>query len=85
MTEALLAHPWSWLLTAAVAGWAVGAVFGHRGEARLWRNKANPEYRTAMCSAGKFYYVLPEHEYVVRTALGAALYDTEHFSEYPGA
>jgi hypothetical protein len=26
--------------------------------------KAGPKYRTAMCVRGKFYYIIPEHEYV---------------------
>ena len=49
----------------AAFGFAIGTGLGRVVEARLWRQKAaNPEYRTAIRSGGKFYYVLPEHEYL---------------------
>lgn len=58
-----------WELIAAVAAGAamMGHVLGKSGEARYWRGKADPQYRTAMCSAGKFFYVLPESEFVTLT------------------
>lgn len=53
-----------WLGMAGLFGMGVGAIIGRMGEARIWRLKANPDYRTAMCSGGEFFYVMPEKEYV---------------------
>ena len=53
----------------------VGIVIGRCIEASHWRGKANPQFRTAMCSGGQFYYVMPEWEYCERV-LGISI--TEH-------
>lgn len=55
-----------WILAAVLGGLAVGLHLGSCMEARIWRLKADPDFRTAMCSGGKFYYVIPEKEYVER-------------------
>jgi hypothetical protein len=55
-----------WIALAALGGLVVGAWLGKWSEASLWRGKAGDSvgFRTAMCSGGKFYYVVSEHEYV---------------------
>lgn len=43
---------------------AVGMAAGRQMEAAYWRGKADDTYgRTAVCSDGKFFCVLPESEY----------------------
>lgn len=59
-------NPMMWTACALLAGVFIGHVLGMAGEAKLWRGKGGdiPAYRTAMCSAGRFYYVVPEREFV---------------------
>lgn len=47
-------------------GLIIGLVVGSYLQARLWRSKAGDAvgFRTAICSGGKFYYVVTEREYV---------------------
>ena len=53
------------LLLAIVIAFVVGSRLVYWHEAKIWRLHACPkEYRTAICSGGKFYYVVPEREYV---------------------
>lgn len=53
------------LLAAIMLAWLLGHIMGRAGEAYIWRSKAGfDEGRTANCSAGKFYYVLPEKQYI---------------------
>lgn len=56
------------LLAVAGGGFCVGALFGGWAEASRWRSKGPDSvgWRTAMCSGGKFYYVVTEREYVNR-------------------
>lgn len=55
-----------WLMIAALGGFLVGSLFGRWVEASIWRGKCGDSvgHRTAMCSGGKFYYVVTEREYV---------------------
>jgi hypothetical protein len=51
-------------ITCSLLFFAVGLMLGREAEASLWRNKGNPDHRTAMCSGGKFFYVVTEKEYI---------------------
>lgn len=44
---------------------AVGLAWGAANEAAYWRHKGDWDEhgRTAVCSGGRFYYVVPEAEY----------------------
>lgn len=46
-------------------GFIVGHLLGKWSEAHYWRTKSDDSQgsRTAVCSHGKFFYVLPAHEY----------------------
>lgn len=55
----------SFIFGVAFGLFTMGMLVGKSLEARLWRSKADDAYgRTAMCSNGEFFYVVPEHEYV---------------------
>lgn len=55
-----------WLAVAAMGGILLGTIWGRWAEASIWRGKCGNEvgHRTAMCSGGRFYYVVTEREYV---------------------
>ena len=54
-----------WITIGVVgAAFTLGHILGRWGEARLWRLKGESPVRTAQCSAGRFYYIVPEREYV---------------------
>jgi hypothetical protein len=57
---------WAWAGIAGMMGLLLGYVWGARMVDWYWRSKAPDAvgHRTAMCSGGKFYYVVSEREYV---------------------
>ncbi len=55
------------LIASVIVALGVGALVGGVVADRYWVNKASeaaPQYRTAIHSGGKFYYVIPESEFV---------------------
>jgi len=56
----------SLMIVVGMAAMLMGLILGRWSEASIWRGKCGDEvgYRTAMCSGGKFYYVVTEREYV---------------------
>ena len=62
---------------------AVGHAIGQQMEAAYWRGKADDTYgRTAVCSDGRFFCVLPESEYSELVRLKYAALSTET-DDYP--
>lgn len=55
----------------AVIALAAGVWFGTRMEREYWIAHADikTEWRTAICARRKFYYVIPEDEYVMMRAV----------------
>jgi len=53
---------WGGLIALAV--FAAGVAVGSATEAASWRLRGDARHRTAVCSGGKFYCVMPESEFV---------------------
>lgn len=51
------------IFAASVLAFCFGLWLGQKSEANIWRLKGDPDYRTANYSGGKFWYVMPEHEF----------------------
>jgi hypothetical protein len=51
------------VVVALVAGLLVGSFVERIALERYLHLKARPEHPSAACIGGKFYYIIPEHEY----------------------
>lgn len=75
--------PWYWVVCIGGFACAFFHWLGSRQADAYWRAKADDTYcRTAVCSDGKFYCVLPESEYSELVRLKYAARSTET-DDYP--
>lgn len=55
-----------WTVIAVGAGFLAGFALSQYSQNSYLVMKATPKWRTALCIRGKFYYIIPESEYVSR-------------------
>lgn len=62
---------WQFVFVAGGLGLLLGTWWGRWAEANIWRGKCGDSvgHRTAVCSGGKFYYVVTPDEYLKVTPL----------------